>query len=167
MQQLNFNIVEPVKKRTLPNDPSLFNYKYKNTAGAVRPSISAMKYRSFYYQNYEDPVKFTEENIQVILYGLLMDKNNIFFKLFRKKLQQLFESGITNIIPGKSYFDQRETVESTYEVHEEKLQKVKLSLNHLKGGFVIWLISLTLTILIFFMEIIYSFFKKTWKTLRR
>lgn len=86
LRELKFNIVEPPIERFLPNDSSLFNYKFKNTAGTIRPISTAMNYRSFFYENYTDPVKFTEENVMVSLYGILMAKHNIFFQTISKKI---------------------------------------------------------------------------------
>lgn len=68
------------------------------------------------------------------------------------------ESGITNIIPGQSYFSQHEYVDETFKEHEEKLDKVVFNLNHLEAGFVIWLTSLLSTILVFIIEKVYFYF---------
>lgn len=113
--------------------------------------------------------KFTKDNIFQITQGLSLPKNSIFFVLFKTEFQKLFESGIVQKFKFKSFFsydeyryDQKEI--SIFKIHQEGKEVVPLSLSHLEAGFVIWLVTVLISIFVFLIENIYYQISKTYQT---
>lgn len=121
------------------------------------PDTREKKSMMFKVFNFHQIVKFLDDKIHFDYnyYGILSPRNCIFFKLLRDNVEMLFEGGIIQnfktikITSSKVYNE-------NFEVIEPKLDYwIVLNLTILESGFVIWLVSVALSVLVFIAEIIH------------
>lgn len=93
--------------------------------------------------------RLIEERMSIEMFGMMFPKNHKFHKVFDEKFQELFEAGIIDLFLFK--FSKKQSDPKRYSHHHSNGSKV-LTMEHLKAGFVIWLASLTLTLLAFMCE---------------
>lgn len=102
---------------------------------------------------YNDPYKTTTDNVFVKLAGYSARKSNNLFKTFRDEFQRLFEAGITNKFYGGKFTDFLK--DDKVVIYDDKKEFVKLSVGILKAGFIIWSVTVFISILVFFGEILH------------
>lgn len=103
---------------------------------------------------YDQPVKFIEENVIEFSSGISSKKNCIFFKLLKDNVQRLFEAGITQKLKSTKYTNDPNYIK-LLNVHEQAKNWAPLDLTMLEAGFIIWLVAVGISILVFFGEIIF------------
>lgn len=160
-------LVEATRKRENQNPNSMYfnmrnqeNYDYRLYKNVQKhawpryPGTHDNPSMVFDFFRCDYPVKFLRDNVQVFTGGLSSPKNCPMFKFLKENVQRLFESGITQTLKGiklNSLLDYKEI----FQVHENSITIVPLNLTMLEAGFVIWLTSVVISILVFFVEIIY------------
>lgn len=124
----------------------------------------------FKYAYYEKPVKFLENNIQEFYTGYSIPRNSPLSKMFLKNIQILHESGIFENLYKKYDFGENSQFKKLMKLIEDPPSFVPLNLTMLEAGFVIWLVSVAISIVIFFVEIVYFYstkhFGKTKQNIR-
>lgn len=142
-----------------------FNFKFKR----AKPYIGTQGKRDTHYkfEGKNDPAKLTKDSFFKIPYGFSARKNNIFYNILQKNIQKLFESGITNKVPGKSFNDYSNFKSriKKLEYNVERGDWTPLTMDHLRAGFVIWIVTVSISIIVFIFEIIHHMTKK--RTARR
>lgn len=108
----------------------------------------------FNFTNCSYPIKFLSDNLFVLTSGISSPKNNPMFKMFRENIQRLHESGITQKLKGIKYSN-HESYKKIIRVHEEPAKFVPMNLTMLEAGFIIWLVAVAISIVVFFCEIMF------------
>lgn len=96
---------------------------------------------------------------------IVFPRNHRFFQSFDKKIQQIVAAGIINHL-GNDY---KESINPKHYSHLTLEEVEPLSMEHLKAGFVVWLIALIFPIVAFIFERIFTFgvtiiFDQTFET---
>jgi hypothetical protein len=112
---------------------------------------------------YQQPVKFLQDNILEIEIGFSYPRNCPLSKMYKKNVQYLFESGFLNQIFERHKHGDGKLMKELLKVIEEKLGYIQLDLTLLEAGFVIWAVSVAISILVFCGEIIYYYSTKKFK----
>lgn len=136
------------------NDTKLFKSKAmillpKN----ILPQKDQLKH--FIFKHYEDPIKFSRNNIMSAHSGLAFCKNNILYGTFRELLQRLRDSGITKKhIKSLTEIisDSKEARFSYVRLYDEKADIRPLSWEQLYAGFYIWLFASAISTFAFIAE---------------
>lgn len=108
----------------------------------------------FNFTNCSYPMKFLSDNLFDLTSGFSSPKNNPMFKMFRENIQRLHESGITQKLKGIKYSN-HESYKKIIRVHEELAKFVPMNLTMLEAGFIIWLVAVAISIVVFFCEIMF------------
>lgn len=131
------------------------------------PGTHDRPHMMFNYTVHERPVKFLKNNIIVYSSGISSLRNCKLFKFFKDKVQSLFETGI---IPHKlettklsNYY---KSCKNLFRVFECPPKFVPLNLKMLEAGFVIWMITVAIVILVFFGEVVIFYFPKLVQTIK-
>lgn len=150
-----FNIMETVLSNTNNTDIGL-SFMGSLVPLPRYPGTNDHPNMLFRTQYYDRPVKFLKDNIIIHSSGVSSPRDVPQFKMFKTNLQSLFEAGI---IPYKlkaakfSYY--YELHGSNFKVAEDPPKFMPMNFTLLEAGFVIWLIAVAITILVFFGEIIF------------
>jgi hypothetical protein len=141
------------------SEDNYFDYKFKNVF--YGPKLYHRSTRFFKFDGYDDPIKYTTDNLLFRKAGISIPRNNILYKLLKEKLVIFFEAGIL----GKNFSNiknlERTNVDTTYVPYIlERSSWDPLSMEHLNPGFVIWIISVLLTIIVFIFEVVFFNFAK-------
>jgi hypothetical protein len=99
--------------------------------------------------------KKLQERISLSHISFLFRKNHFLFDVFDKKLSQMIESGLAEKIVNE--------FESPFPPLKEDSEPVVLSLHHLGTGFLICLLFLLASFVVFVLEVC---FESTWKRIR-
>jgi hypothetical protein len=96
--------------------------------------------------------KYTKDNLVVYQMGIAFTREFIHFELFRDEFQKLFESGIVKKF-GLNIYDNMNSAAklSIMLLNKEEDPKV-FSLEDLKSGFVIWLVTVLIAMVVFICE---------------
>lgn len=127
----------------------IYNPMYK---GGVIASFDQMVYENV-ITNGRFLRRVMKEDLFTDMHGLRFDYFHVFFKIFDRKIQQLFTGGITN-----HYIDEvignfnPKRYDNLY-VDEPQI----LTLEHLEAGFVIWLLAMSFAVCIFMLEWLKNF----------
>lgn len=123
----------------------------------LSPRYPGTKEKSLIFQSdnhifMNDSFKFTKDDVFVHKIGIGFIRNSINFKLFRDEFEKLFESGIHHVTEQKLFKDK---LMKSLKVVAQEIEIKVLTLEDLESGFVIWLIAVLITIIIFICEKIY------------
>lgn len=128
-----------------------------------RPSSRKHQNREFYFRFYNDPIKFTSDNIATFNIAFIMMRNSIYYKNFREVIQRLFESGILQQTQGISMFSKKlrgssktDAFERFFKNFERKKDQVVLSWDYLHAGFLVWAGAVIVSLIVFVGELIVS-----------
>lgn len=134
----------------------------KNAKAIIR--ISDTEWKSLIFQNkiFDDleTFKFTKDSLSKIHMGVSFEKDFIHFPLFRDEFTKLFESDILKKY-GLSDYSKEELKE--FEIVSQEIERKVLSLEGLKSEFVIWLVTVFFSIIVFICEIMYFHISKKRK----
>lgn len=108
---------------------------------------------------YDHNFKYTDDNFYVEKYGIDFEINFIYFKLFRDELIKLFESGIVKAREQKLFSNKE--YKKKFEIVEKEKEIEVLSIDSLRAGFVIWIVTVLASIVVFVYEMLH--FKMTNK----
>lgn len=101
----------------------------------------------------DTPIKFIKENIHKATKGIMVVKNEIYWKPIHDAIQRLFEAGITKMLPYNKFGII--TLFRHFDVYDKnELEPTVLTLEILDAGFYVWLVSLAISMLVFFGEFI-------------
>lgn len=103
------------------------------------------------FRSGEPSWKSLEDNVCVVNFGLLFKRFSPYFETFNEQIDRMISAGLV-----KFWYDQRFIHAKPFMTHEEPRV---LTYDQLEVGFCIWLISLAISVVQFFLEIIYSYFK--------
>lgn len=109
----------------------------------------------FQIPDYDDSFKFTKDNFRLYQMGVTFRNNHPHFKLFRDEFEKLFECGIIQNYMNndkKKMFVLYHDPKSPLKIVEEKIEKKVLTLEDLKSGFVIWLVTVLIATIVFIWE---------------
>jgi hypothetical protein len=109
----------------------------------------------FRYADYKQPVKFLRDNIYKFHTGLSTPKNSPLSKLLKDNIQRLFESGIFKHVMKKYDYGESKWMMELFKLVEDPPMFVPLNLTMLQAGFVIWLCSVAVSIVVYIGEQIY------------
>lgn len=128
-----------------------------------RPLSRKHQHQEFFFRFFNDPIKFTSDNIATYNIAFIMRRNSIYYKNFREVIQRLFEAGILEQIPGISMFAKStrgssgfDAFEMHFKKYERKKDQVVLSLDYLHAGFLVWVGAVIVSIIVFVGELIVS-----------
>lgn len=136
--------------------PDFFHFKNKNSWMQPRTIKGIENLRRFYkVETFDDPVKLLKDNAGSFFMGFRMYSNNLYFRMFAKEFQKLFEAGITEMIDQQTMADITRNLKDYFEIHVETRDEVTpLTLTDLHAGFIIWLSVVLVTIFVFICELI-------------
>lgn len=137
------------------NDASIMEKINQNKKLAFimkRLPITYLKKLEFKHKSIDYPVKFIDDDLFVVFFGLAIPKNSIFYKLFRDGVQRLFEAGITRIFPGQDFYDNKEQIFKVFD--RDNHDGVVLTCKLLDACFYLWLGYVAISILVFIVELI-------------
>lgn len=100
--------------------------------------------------------RILKQRLYLMMSGLLFPVNHKLFESFDKKLQQLMTGGI---IDHYREFYQEYSSPKRY-AHLYPVKPKVLSLQVLEAGFVVWLVSLLSSLLVFILELTFSYFER-------
>lgn len=135
-------------------DRQTFDPMKKNTFIAIR--YPGTKSKSLIFKQdylYDHSFKFTEDNFYVYKLGIAFENNFIHFKLFRDIIQKLHEMGITKSQEKKVYNDKQ--YKTKFDIVEKEIETRILTFDDLRAGFVIWLVAVLASIIVFIFEIVF------------
>lgn len=148
----NTDMSDEVKSRF---NNEYLTYKMKGSFILPRYPETDKKIIIFNVLGNPNPLKFIKEDLMNVLFGFGTPKNDIFFKMFRDKLQRFFEAGLTNEIGDKFLFFNKIKKSLNFKIIEYDDGPKILTMQHLKAGFTIWLTAVTGAVLVFLGEIVY------------
>lgn len=100
--------------------------------------------------------KITEDSFTMVHSGFSVAKNNIFYRILQKNIQKLYESGITQY-----YMNHSSDYTKSFEKYTgEREDWAPLSMENLRAGFVIWFVTVIMSIIVFIYEIIHYKYTK-------
>jgi hypothetical protein len=134
----------------LNNDNLVATYMYRYPGTHDKPMM-------FKIQNFPHPYKFMQDNVKEESYGISSSRNNILFKTFMNYVEKLFESGITQTFKSIKYTNFKE-YEDLFEIYEPSIGLAPLNMTMLEAGFVIWLVAVGISLLVFIGEILIFYF---------
>lgn len=141
---------------------------YKNKLAIPSQVIKGSKYfRSNYF---EGIVKLTNDKFSSYTIGIEFYTNDIFYRVFQKKIQRLQESGILKHWYDNHTFFQNlinSRIGAFIPYNPERGEVGPLKFIELKAGFVIWLVAVFGSILVFIAEHVYYFISKKLTKSRR
>lgn len=106
-------------------------------------------------------MKYTKDDFTTWSIGIEFKRHFIHFKLFRVHIQKLFESGITKSQENKIFNDVHKEVKKKNKIVEKVVETRVLTFDDLKAGFVIWLVAVLASIIVFIFEkIVYKLTNK-------
>lgn len=88
------------------------------------------------------------DKFEFVYYGIPFKPFNPFLEIFNFKVAQLFEAGLTE------YWIKNFQNPKGFSQKVDKIGPEILTMEHLEVGFLVWLISLTLSIVVFVVEIL-------------
>lgn len=110
-----------------------------------------------------------KERIFLDIQGLAFRQNHQFHEVIDKKIQQFFEAGLINYYNAgwKELFNPKHPQYMRYKAKFEPGGPQVLTMTHLQAGFVIWLVSICVAIVVFLMELLNKFLQvMVWRCLR-
>jgi hypothetical protein len=113
------------------------------------------KSMTFHVKNRENLYKFPSDNVGKISYGIGSPKYSPVFKLFKDNVEKLFESGILQKLKGIKHNDGSLYNDVFKVVEIPEARYIPISLTMLESGFIIWLVAVGASIVVFFVEIIH------------
>lgn len=140
----------------------------------VRQTFDPMKKDTYYYARYpgtkskslifqsnafDDYYKFAKDDLFAIKKGISFQPNFTYYKLFGDEIQKLIESGIAKSHEIK--YLNRKQFRGRYKIVPKEIELKVLSMEDLKAGFIIWLVAVLISIIVFIFEKI--FFQITYK----
>lgn len=135
----------------------MFNPIEKNVQVYLRYSQTEWKSFIFRYPSlFDDIFKFTKDNFYSYQMGVSFEKNFTHFPLFRDEFTKLFESGILKKYGLSTY---NEKTKKYYEIITQEIETKVLTVEDLHAGFVVWLVTVILAIIVFFCEILFFKFQ--------
>lgn len=108
----------------------------------------SMTFRSYYRRS---PVKFLSDDLILISSGVSAPANHPEYILFRDNIQRLFEAGLTNELSGTKY-GKSDHFQMMFQIYDKQMNLAPLNLKMLEAGFVIWLVSVGISMLAFLYE---------------
>lgn len=120
----------------------------------------------FLYLKFEDPVKFSKNNLLTSLNGIVYAGNDVFFGTFRDELKRLFESGIfqklhRDSLPGLHSNNKHNKINAMRDYDRKSTQV--LSWNHLYAGFYLWIGACLISALAFIGEVITNYLRNLFE----
>lgn len=118
----------------------------------------------FSVKNMSGLYKFSTENVYSLSMGFALTRTNVLFKLFRDNIQRLHETGILPYQLKTVRFSDYGNMKKIFTpVEIPEASYVTLNLDVLKAGFVIWLVTVVISILSFIVENIHFHIMKYLK----
>jgi hypothetical protein len=107
--------------------------------------------------------KFSTENVYILSLGFALRKNDFRFKLFRDTFQRLHEAGIIPYKLKDARYSDYGNYKKIIEPVEVPKSYVPLDLRILEAGFIIWLVAVGISIIVFIGEIVHFNIMKCFK----
>jgi hypothetical protein len=158
LKELGFNFYKDRNNYTKNSD--YFEYSKKNIH-TMWLSLYIKKENAYKLPNYSDPVKFCKDSMLRQFVGKVFINTDYLYEIFHNAFQRLFEAGITGFlaekynIRGYKLPSERKALRNL-EIHKEAKEFVVLSMTDLRPGFIIWLVTVAASILVFIGEILHK-----------
>lgn len=125
----------------------LFDPKF---TGALHISSDLLTMYASYTSGYILDRKL-EDRLNVQMMGMAFKRNDKFYDIFNEKFKQLFTASLINRYADNEYSSISLNPKNYRRFQPEDGPKV-LTMQHLEAGFVIWIVSILVTILVFALE---------------
>jgi hypothetical protein len=110
------------------------------------PGTKWNNHLEFKHSNFDDPHKYSIDNIFTVSYGIASQKNLFFYRKMREILERLLESGFLNDLCISEELD-------SISIHHKQKELMVLGWSHLHPGFYIWLVAVVICFIVFVGEV--------------
>lgn len=145
----------------LMNIPRMSGKKHKNVEMILSSIDTGLSRQASSQASLEsEPFKYSSDDVVKRIRGIMMVKNDIYWKPIRDVVQRLFEAGITNL-KDPTTFLQKDFFPKSFNIYDRTNHaNVVLTLNLLSASFYAWLALIAVSLAIFVVEIIYYRLRK-------
>lgn len=125
---------------------------YKMSIPYIRKPGTKTWYHEFKIDSFDDPFKYTTDNLFEIQIGLGISRNLFFYGAMKDIMQRLFETGVTQYILFECYKNTTKNLE--FKIHNKQEAYSVLTMKELYPGFFIWLGMIVVCVIVFIVEIV-------------
>lgn len=134
--------------------------EYREVLHTGKVNIESSKFKGAFYMDSLDLYyhvwlsngtllnRFLKQSVNLDIRGLVFPRNHGFYEIFNKKLQQYFESGLI----GRYVSSTKAFLNPKRYAHLFAASPQVLTMEHLQAGFVIWLVSILVSLTAFTLE---------------